>query len=102
MRHRLLSRLKVALDPRLAAVIFTLLIVTVAATEKLAVRRAAAFGAMGLVVYGIVVAIPYFVAEGLRWRQARRRERLGLCVECGYDLRGNESGVCPECGRPTI
>jgi hypothetical protein len=23
----------------------------------------------------------------------------GLCVKCGYDLRGNESGQCPECGR---
>jgi hypothetical protein len=24
----------------------------------------------------------------------------GLCPGCGYDLRGNTSGVCPECGRP--
>lgn len=23
------------------------------------------------------------------------------CQGCGYDLTGNESGVCPECGRPT-
>jgi hypothetical protein len=23
----------------------------------------------------------------------------GPCPRCGYDLRGNESGVCPECGR---
>jgi len=22
----------------------------------------------------------------------------GHCVECDYNLRGNESGVCPECG----
>ncbi len=21
-----------------------------------------------------------------------------LCIKCGYDLRGNVSGVCPECG----
>ncbi len=27
-----------------------------------------------------------------------RRRRGGLCVKCGYDLHGNESGVCPECG----
>ena len=27
-----------------------------------------------------------------------RRRRKGLCVECGYDLTGNVSGVCPECG----
>ena len=32
-----------------------------------------------------------------------RRKRLmrhNLCATCGYDLRGNLSGVCPECGRP--
>ena len=31
------------------------------------------------------------------YRLYRRRKR-GLCVKCGYDLTGNESGVCPECG----
>lgn len=29
-----------------------------------------------------------------RWRRRRR----GLCVCCGYDLTGNASGRCPECG----
>lgn len=29
-----------------------------------------------------------------RWR----RRRKGLCLKCGYDLTGNESGICPECG----
>ena len=24
--------------------------------------------------------------------------RHGLCSSCGYDLTGNESGICPECG----
>lgn len=24
------------------------------------------------------------------------------CKSCGYDLTGNTSGVCPECGRPTM
>ncbi len=37
------------------------------------------------------------------WAQSRLlcryyRRRLGLCVMCGYDLTGNESGRCPECG----
>jgi hypothetical protein len=27
-----------------------------------------------------------------------RRDR-GLCPACGYDLTGNVSGTCPECGR---
>ena len=38
---------------------------------------------------------------GVFWREEqRRRRRLGLCLKCGYDLTGNESGVCPECGSP--
>ena len=32
------------------------------------------------------------------WRRRRRRSR-GLCVQCGYDLRGGQA-VCPECGLP--
>jgi hypothetical protein len=27
-----------------------------------------------------------------------RRWRDGLCLRCGYPLRGNTSGACPECG----
>jgi len=27
-----------------------------------------------------------------------RRRRRGLCIHCEYDLTGNISGVCPECG----
>lgn len=33
------------------------------------------------------------------WRR-RRLRRPGVCRSCGYDLRGNVSGVCPECGSP--
>jgi hypothetical protein len=25
----------------------------------------------------------------------------GHCTACGYDLTGNVSGICPECGKPT-
>jgi len=35
----------------------------------------------------------------IRLRADRRRAR-GLCINCGYDLTGNVSGVCPECGTP--
>lgn len=36
----------------------------------------------------------------LLWRGLSRRIKAGTCVQCGYDLTGNVSGVCPECGRP--
>jgi hypothetical protein len=26
------------------------------------------------------------------------RVRAGRCLRCGYDLTGNTSGICPECG----
>ncbi len=32
-----------------------------------------------------------------RLRHLRRRRR-GCCITCGYDLQGNTSGRCPECG----
>jgi len=31
----------------------------------------------------------------------RKRRREGHCVHCGYNLTGNLSGVCPECGEKT-
>jgi hypothetical protein len=40
----------------------------------------------------------------LVWQRCRRRGALrdwrehGVCLACGYDLTGNVSGVCPECG----
>ena len=36
---------------------------------------------------------------GFLWRRRQRllRER-GLCLKCGYDLTGNVTGVCSECG----
>ena len=41
----------------------------------------------------LAVAIPTLVF----WRFAPKPVRPGHC-RCGYDLTGNTSGVCPECG----
>ena len=45
---------------------------------------------------GLLIVWP--VVGVLRWRKRRRRVAAGLCASCGYDLTGNTSGVCPECG----
>ena len=42
---------------------------------------------------GYVVASPSLLRY---WRRKR-----GLCQTCGYDLTGNVSGTCPECGKAT-
>lgn len=34
------------------------------------------------------------------WYWARPKWPAGQCSGCGYDLRGNTLGRCPECGRP--
>ncbi len=38
--------------------------------------------------------IPFAFGPAKRWR----RKRNGWCVDCGYNLSGNRSGRCPECG----
>src|SRR5437762_5664998 len=47
------------------------------------------------------LALPAAILPALslvRWRRSRRRPHAGLCASCGYDLTGNVSDVCPECG----
>ena len=42
----------------------------------------------------VAVALPTAVL----WLVVPRRYPAGHCQECGYNLTGNVSGVCPECG----
>jgi hypothetical protein len=44
----------------------------------------------------VIMAVP----TGTLWWLDRRRIPPGHCQKCGYNLTGNVSGRCPECGEP--
>jgi hypothetical protein len=64
--------------------------------------------AIGKSDYLCVALIPFWaiallaaaasVWSWLAYRRRRDHDRPGHCRACGYDLKGNVSGVCPECG----
>jgi hypothetical protein len=60
------------------------------------------------VILGVVVCGGYVLWQisyarqlwrWMRWHESAQRCWRGQCPGCGYDLTGNVSGVCPECGR---
>ena len=46
----------------------------------------------------LLLTIPLPAMWLIRFRRARIRLHRSLCLACGYNLKGNTSGVCPECG----
>jgi hypothetical protein len=50
------------------------------------------------------VVFPHWFLAGLLGLMAtpllRRRRMRGVCSACSYNLTGNTSGICPECGTP--
>ena len=51
----------------------------------------------GIAVILVVPVVMWVLLERSDWVRTRRQER-GRCAGCGYDLTGNVSGLCPECG----
>jgi len=61
--------------------------------------------AVELSIYFLFGTVLYTSVGGfLGWSVARiclrfrRPFNLGVCQKCGYNLRGNVTGICPECG----
>jgi hypothetical protein len=56
------------------------------------------------VPYAMIMPVAFFaplVGFG-RWHRRRWRRRTGRCLHCGYDLRADVTGICPECGQPKV
>ncbi len=57
-----------------------------------------------------LVVVPYWFPAAIfavlpvwrltHWVRRRHRNKAGLCRRCDYNLTGNTSGICPECGTP--
>ena len=61
---------------------------------------------MGLIA-GLLTMTLFFFGHVLLFRKSCRRElrrflnaeKISVCVECGYSLRGQFTNCCPECGK---
>lgn len=57
--------------------------------------------AVNVVITATAIAVGYHLwRKARRWHHERCQRERGLCMECGYDLRGTctDGGQCPECG----
>lgn len=56
---------------------------------------------LGVIALGVGIACRLMAGGVHRW-QVRRKSDVPLCDRCGYNLTGNASGICPECGTPIV
>lgn len=55
---------------------------------------------VGATIILIVAAVLSYRLVGKSGGRGKAQGATAACPGCGYDLTGNVSGVCPECGRP--
>ena len=77
-----------------APLTFPLLVIT-AATRRFADTFTGRGVASMLTIYAATFTLTVYA---LAWRHHARP--AGFCCRCGYNLTGNVSGTCPECGSP--
>ncbi|MHC4063108.1 MAG: hypothetical protein ACYSUQ_11825 [Planctomycetota bacterium] len=57
---------------------------------------------MSIPVWGVIALLLLITWGFHRFEKFALIERRGnFCINCRYDLTGNPSGICPECGTPT-
>lgn len=63
--------------------------------------RVGQYGPMRIIV--VPLWIPFValaIPTAFLWRLDRRRPAPGECPNCNYNLTGNTTRICPECGQP--
>ena len=53
----------------------------------------------GFVLSIVITIVATIVAVGLYFLLSRKWREPGHCIQCNYNLHGNTSGKCPECGQ---
>jgi len=70
----------------------------------LALHPSGVIPALATIVLGLALLVPAIVIfllsvrEGYDEAERRDRRANGRCLGCGYRLKGNVTGICPECG----
>jgi hypothetical protein len=62
------------------------------------------FVSPAILVFPMVIWLQFRITRRPVRRHLRKQlceKGIPFCIECGYDLKGNESGRCPECGTPS-
>ncbi len=74
----------------------------------LAVPLVLVLGLRGATAWAAILLCSFFSGIAFACARIRRSQRLvmpeilqslGRCDECGYDLTGSQSDICPECGK---
>lgn len=66
---------------------------------SLLLGRELAVDRTGALLISVGIAICVLDGFGIMFLRRKGAPR-GHCRACGYDLTGNVSGICPECGKP--
>ena len=82
--------------PLALAILATGFLVLVSADSQRSLVTAMGFFFVGLLMIGLRLLFYLQQVEPQYWRPYRHPPNH--CRRCGYNLTGNTSGVCPECG----